>query len=49
MGKVEEIFAQLLKKFLEFFVLILAVSLEKFEYIEFNSLNAFITKSLLGH
>ena len=50
-GKIEETgnFCSAAQEILEFFVLILVVSLEKFEYTEFESLTAFITKSLLGH
>ena len=42
-------FCSAAQEIVEFFVLILVVSLEKFEYIELESLTAFITKSLLGH
>ena len=41
-------FCSAAQEILEFFVLILVVSLVKFEYIEFESLSTFITKSLLG-
>ena len=48
-GKVEEIFCSAAQEILEFSVLILVVSLEKLEYIEFESLDAFITRSLPGN